>query len=254
MRAFLAAIAFMTQIPVPGQEHISEKNLVRAVAFFPLVGLIIGIILLFSGWALPFLFPVPPVNAALLLTLWVALTGAMHLDGLSDTFDGIGGGIDRQRRLRIMKDSGTGTFGMAAVFLLLLLKYSLLLGMEGQLLAAGLLLAPLLSRWSLVLLTCTTPYARENEGLGRPFIEKAGKKELAVATATAAAAGLLYSWFIFLFLLPAVVLATVGARLFFLRKLGGITGDCLGAVNELMELLVLLCIAAPLIPALGWAL
>jgi adenosylcobinamide-GDP ribazoletransferase len=249
MNPFFAALAFLTKIPVPGQEKINEDALIKSSAYFPAVGMIMGGILLLSYNLLQYLFPFnPSITAVLLLALWVFLTGALHLDGLADTFDGIGGGITIEDRLRIMKDTHTGTFGMVAVILLLLLKYNFLFNLEGLKLAGALFFSPLLGRWAMVVLMYTTPYARKKESLGRPFIEKIGTNQLAVATVSTLAAGFLYPRFFFPFLLPLTVLSIAISRMFFLRKLGGITGDCLGTVNELIELAVLSCLALPFLP------
>jgi len=239
MNPFLAAIAFLTKIPVPGQGKITEDNLVQSSAYYPLVGLIMGVILwLFYNFLL--CLPLSSASAAaLLLALWVGLTGALHLDGLADTFDGIGGGKTVEDRLRIMKDSSTGTFGLSSAVLLLLLKYSFLQQLEGESLRTALFYAPLLGRWSMVALMYFTPYARTDESLGKPFVEKIGKKQLAMATFFTLAAGIFHPLIFFLFLLPLAALFITFSRAFFLRRINGITGDCLGAVNELLELAVL---------------
>ncbi|MGI6307569.1 MAG: adenosylcobinamide-GDP ribazoletransferase [Dethiobacteria bacterium] len=246
MHPFLAALAFLTKIPVPGQNRITLDNLVRSSAYFPLVGAILGGILwlfsqflnyLFGGAALP--------AAALLLTLWIFFTGALHLDGLADTFDGMAGGTTKEDRLRIMKDSSTGSFGLVAVVLVLLLKFSFLQHLQGERLTAALLYSPLLSRWSMVLLMYFTPYAKKTASLGKPFVEQIGKKQLAMASALTIAAGFLYPMTFFLTLLLPILLLVALFRRFFLQKIDGITGDCLGATNELLELAVLFLLLLP---------
>ena len=195
------------------------------------------------------LFPLnPSVAAILLLVLWVFLTGALHLDGLADTFDGIGGGASKSDRLRIMQDPYIGTFGLVALVLLLLLKYNLLANLEGVRLTSALFYSPLLSRWSMVVLMYTTPYSRKSEGLVKPFIAQPKSYRLLLATAITLAAGIFSPHLFFFFLLPITALAITVARAFFLNKLGGITGDCLGAINELIELTVLLCLIFPFLP------
>ena len=252
---FFAALAFLTKIPVPGPEKISQNLLGKSYAYFPAVGAIIGILLLLAANLLHYLFPFHvSLRAVLLLTWWVFLTGALHLDGLADTFDGIGGGTTISDRLCIMRDPHTGTFGMVALILLLLLKYNFLLNLEtGVKLAPALFYSPLLSRWAMVVLLYTTPYSRAKEGqtgLVSPFMLNLNRRRLFIATASTLAAGIFYPRLFFLLLLPLTALVIVISRVFFLKKLGGITGDCLGAVNEVTELAVLFCLAIPLLPPL----
>jgi len=251
MNPFFAALAFLTKIPVPGQKKIDENILAKSSAYFPAAGIVIGVILILFAALFQSIFPLQEgIKAASLLALWVYLTGALHLDGLADTFDGIGAGATAEERLRIMKDTHTGTFGTVAVVLLLLLKYSILLHLEGAKLFTALFYAPLLSRWSMVLVMYSTPYAGKKESLGNIFIDKFTPRHFAAATAITLAAAL-FSPRLFLFpLLPLTLLVTAALRFFFLKKLGGITGDCLGAVNELLELALLFSLALP--PLLPW--
>ncbi|NLJ56335.1 MAG: adenosylcobinamide-GDP ribazoletransferase [Firmicutes bacterium] len=246
MHPFLAALTFLTKIPVPGPNKITTDNLVRGSAYYPLVGALLGGILWVFSYLLSFLFGHASLPAAaLLLTLWVFLTGALHLDGLADTFDGLAGGATKEDRLRIMQDSSAGSFGVVAVALMLLLKFSILQQLQGERLLVALLYSPLLSRWSMVVLMYFTPYARKTASLGKPFVELIGKNQLALASALTLAAGFLYPLTFFLTLLLPVLLLTALLRWFFLQKIGGITGDCLGATNELLEIAVLFLLLLP---------
>ena len=253
MNPFFAALTFLTKLPVPGQKKINEAALSKSPAYFPLVGAVVGGILLLAYALLQYIFPLnPSLTAILLLALWICLTGALHLDGLADTFDGIGGGTTTSERLRIMKDPHTGTFGMVAVIVILLLKYNLLFNLEGARLTSALFYAPLLSRWAMVILMYTTPYCRgkgSKDGLVKPFILKLNAHQLIIATISILAAGLLFPRLFFLLLLPLTVLGIILFRIYFLKKLGGITGDCLGAVNELLEFAILFCLTLPFLPA-----
>lgn len=246
MHPFFAALTFLTKIPVPGQNRITTDNLFRGSGYFPLVGALLGGILGLFSYFLEVLFGHTSLPAAaLLLTLWVFLTGALHLDGLADTFDGLAGGATKEDRLRIMKDSSTGSFALVAVVLLLLLKFCFLQQLQGERLLIALFYSPLLSRWSMVVLMYFTPYARETASLGKPFVELTGKKELALASALTIAAGFLYPMTFFLTLLLPVILLIALLRWLFLKKIEGITGDCLGAANELLELAVLFFLLLP---------
>jgi adenosylcobinamide-GDP ribazoletransferase len=246
MNPFFIALTFLTIIPVPGLKHIDENLLSKSSSYFPAVGAIIGGVLLLFCKLLHCLFPFrPSITAALLLVLWVLITGALHLDGLADTFDGVAGGITIEDRLRIMKDTHIGTFGVVAVILLLILKYNLLLNLEGLKLTAALFFSPILARWGLVVLMSTSPYAGKKESMGKLFMEKITPAYLAVATASILAASVLSPRLFFLFLLPLTLLSIVALRAFFLKKLGGITGDCLGAACELIELVLLFILSLP---------
>ena len=246
MHPFFAALTFLTKIPVPGPNKITTDSLVRGSAYYPLVGALLGGILWLFSYLLRFLCGHASLPAAaLLLTLWVFLTGALHLDGLADTFDGLAGGLTKEDRLRIMQDSSAGSFGVIAIVLTLLLKFSFLQQLPGERLLPALLYSPLLSRWSMVVLMYFTPYARKTQSLGKPFVELIGKKQLALSSALTVAAGFLYPQIFFLTLLLPVILLTALLRWFFLQKIGGITGDCLGATNELLEIAVLFLLLLP---------
>lgn len=240
MHPVWAAFSFLTKIPTPGQAALTEDSLVGGTAFFPLVGMTFGVILYLFNLLAASLFSSTLPPAALILALWVILSGSLHLDGLSDSFDGLGGGNSPEERLLIMKDTGTGTFGLAAVALLLLLKFSLLqnliyTGSAGQ----ALFLSPVLGRWSMTVLMVSTRYAGKKESLGRPFIEKIGLKHLITATLITLTAGIIFSTTVFL-LLPLTLLLVYILRLVYLNKIGGITGDTTGATCELVELFALL--------------
>ncbi|NMB35946.1 MAG: adenosylcobinamide-GDP ribazoletransferase, partial [Firmicutes bacterium] len=222
MHPFFAALAFLTKIPVPGQDKITEDNLVRGIAYFPLVGTVLGgSLYLFSRFLSIFFAGKTSLSAALLLILWVFLTGALHLDGLADTFDGLAGGRTKEDRLRIMQDSSTGSFGLVAVVLLLLLKFVCLQTLKGEHLTAALFYSPLLSRWSMVVLMYSTPYARKKESLGKPFVEQMNKEQLILATALTIAAGFFYPQTFFLILLPPILLLILLLQRFYLQRLGG---------------------------------
>lgn len=238
----LIALQFLTRIPIRIAGTLSAEEIGRSLAYYPLVGLVIGALLALGASLLE---GVPTLlAAALLLALWVAVTGALHLDGLADSVDAwIGGQGDRERTLAIMKDPNTGAMGVVALALILLLKLAAL----AALLAAGraavdLLLPPLLGRTALPLLFLTTPYVRSS-GLGTPLAAGHGRKAAAALTLIGyvvpvlmhAVAGL-----------AAVVVALgvfVLLRAAMLRRLGGSTGDTAGTLVELTETSVLVTLA-----------
>ncbi|NJC87398.1 MAG: adenosylcobinamide-GDP ribazoletransferase [Desulfuromonas sp.] len=241
LRELRLAVAFLTRLPVGAFPEVSPAQLGRALAFFPLVGLLLGGGLAAGDAALAGLLP-RAVGDALLLALLALLTGALHLDGFADLCDGVGGGRDREAALRIMKDSSIGAFGAVGLILLLLVKYQALLALPAAVKLPALLLMPVAGRWAPVLLTVTVPYLRGPEGTGAAFAAHAGARELLLATLTllAVAAGLLHWEGVLICGGLALVAAAFGWWI--RRQLGGVTGDVLGASAELLEVASLLLV------------
>ncbi|MDR9786325.1 MAG: adenosylcobinamide-GDP ribazoletransferase [Peptococcaceae bacterium MAG4] len=239
LKSILLAFYHLTRLPLPAVPF-DEKSCGRSTAFFPAVGLILGLILAGLAWASQWCFP-EQFRAALLVTGMLVLTGGIHLDGFMDSMDGLLSGRLRERKLEIMRDSRVGAFGVIGAICLLLTKYTLflgLLGMPGQTLTRVLITVPALSRWSMVLAITTFPYARQ-EGLGKVYTDNAGRKELLIATLIAAlVAGLslnmLGAW---LMLAGAAFTILAGRRI--TRALGGLTGDIYGFTNEMTEVVLL---------------
>jgi adenosylcobinamide-GDP ribazoletransferase len=217
----------------------SLPELGRAVGYFPLVGALLGGVLVAFDWGLSFLFPAA-VRAALDLALWVALTGALHLDGFLDACDGLFGGRTVESRLEIMRDERVGAFGLAGGVVLLLLKFSALAATPQRPLA--LFLAPVLGRWGMTLVLLGFPYARP-QGLGRAMKDHVGWGQLALGTTVALVAAILTGgWWGLVVLAVAGAAAWLAAR-FVRSRLPGMTGDVYGAICELVEMLVLLVLA-----------
>ncbi len=236
---FLIALQFLTILPPAIRRIFTPGEMGRAVGFFPLVGLGLGGLLYSASILLGLLFPTP-VQAALVLALWVILTGALHLDGFLDSLDGLLGGFTPEKRLEIMHDERVGAFGLAGGVLLLLLKFSalqILLGHPSALI--GLLLAPVFGRWAMTLAIFAFPYAREN-GLGRDIKDQTTWVEVNLAGVTA----ILLAWFSLQWQGLLLAAATVGlvwvVGRYILKRIPGLTGDNYGALCELVELLVLL--------------
>lgn len=249
LRELRLALAFLTRLPVGNPGAVEAPQLGRCMAWFPLAGLLVGTLLLAADRVLAVLLP-PPAGNVLLLALWVLLSGALHLDGLADLCDGVGGGRDRESMLRIMKDSRIGVFGAVALVLVLLGKWAALTSLAGPLRLSALLFAPLAGRWAPVLLTVTVPYLRGPEGTGSAFAAHAGRRELLLASLALTVAAAVLGGAFGLALAAAVVAATMLYGAWVRRRLGGVTGDVLGAAVELVEVLVLLAAAgAALHPA-----
>jgi adenosylcobinamide-GDP ribazoletransferase len=235
---FPLALTFLTVCPWPRFGEVTPGDLARSLFWFPWVGAILGLVFWVVGEALVGLFPLPAA-AALLLALTVLLTRGLHLDGLADTVDGLGGGRTPEARLAIMKDSRLGAFGAVALVLALLLKFAFFLALfehEGE---RSLLLFPVISRWGLVLLAALAPYARPGGGLGQAMTEGATRTRTLGATASALGLSFLAGGIAGPLMLALAALAVWGLSRFSKNRLGGITGDVYGAVNEIVELLVL---------------
>jgi adenosylcobinamide-GDP ribazoletransferase len=233
------ALTFLTKLPWPWRGPADETALARSMFWFPWVGAVLGLIY-WGAWAgLQKTLPAPAA-AAVLLTLTVWITGGLHLDGLADTADGLGGGRTPAEALAIMKDSRVGAFGVISLILGLILKFSLFLSLATQASETrALLLFPIISRWSMVLLAYLSPYARAEGGLGQAMTLGVSPRVLLGAGLSAGVLSLLVLGVPGLVLfLAAAALVWLGS-LYFQRRLGGITGDILGATNEVVEVLVL---------------
>lgn len=241
IKAFFIALGLLTRIPVPKVFHITEKDSEKlygwSVLFYSLVGLIIGGILLFVSWSLSFL-SLPHnglIEAGIILTVWVLITGALHLDGLADSADAwLGGYGDQKRTLEIMKDPYSGPAAVVVLVLVLLLKFSSLTIVEWQVL----LLTPVIARTFVMILLSTTPYVRVG-GMGDTAVKYLPKTAV---------------WFVLILVLCLSVFLLEGQSLILLilipvayllrrlmmHRIGGTTGDTAGAMLEVMEVLVML--------------
>jgi adenosylcobinamide-GDP ribazoletransferase len=246
MRLILVAFQFLTIIPLPFSIRCEKEDLGRSTAFFSVVGLAIGGLLAGANWLIsPWL--ARPLCDALLITLLALITGALHLDGLADVCDGLAARGGRERFLAVMKDSQVGAVGAVGLVLGLLLKWQALVAVPPELKWQALLIFPALARFGQVLTMTGARHARQ-DGLGAAFALGAGGPALFFAFATTAAAGLYLFGLKGMLPLAAVCLLTCAGRMFFHRALGGLTGDTIGCISELNEILVLAVISAvPLI-------
>lgn len=214
----------------------------RSMGWFPLVGLVLGLMLAACHYCFLLVFP-EQIAALLLVAVLALVTGALHLDGLADVFDGFGARGGQDRFLAVMKDSGTGAIGAVALFLGLLLKYQALLHLPAGMKFGGIVLFPAVARFSQVLMTVGSRRARA-DGLGAGFISGAGAREALLATATVLAAAFALLGFAGVFCCLSVALFARLSRSYFHRRLGGVTGDIIGCTSELAEILALLTIIA----------
>lgn len=246
MISLAIAFSFLTVLPVPPSTWTSATPFGRACSWFPLVGLVLGGILAVAGVGMAALLPATVV-AALILALGVLLTGGLHLDGLMDTCDGVFCVRSPEERLVIMRDSHVGAFGVLGAVCLLLVKFaalSALLAGERKFLVGGLLLAPALSRWTMVLAVVCFPYGRTGDTLGSSFQRTVQPVQLAAATLGAGMLAVLVGLGLSLgfrglaAFAGAATLTCLLAR-FALSRLPGLTGDVYGAISEVIEVLVL---------------
>ena len=272
--SFFEAVRFLTVIPIPrrrraGTGEETGRKLARAMRFFPVVGALIGCatagVLLLAGRVFP-----APLSSVVTVVFLLALTGALHLDGLADTFDGLFGARDREGRLRIMRDSHIGAYGVAAVVCALLLKVGALAALgESALLrrldpsvyprwllelagerhwaqVAAAALMPVWGRWVMVLGAGVGPYARTGGGKGAAFVEGTGLTEaILLGLVPLGLTGLVLG-------LPGLAAglacALTGALLlaWWRARAGGVTGDILGALGESVEIAFLLALLVAL--------
>jgi adenosylcobinamide-GDP ribazoletransferase len=246
MRFYIIALQFLTIIPLPFTVRCEKEDLGRSTALFPLAGLTIGLLLAALNWLLaPWL--ARPLCDALLITALTAITGGLHLDGLADVCDGVAARGGRERFLAVMKDSQVGAVGAVGLVLALLLKWQALAAVPAELKWQVLLLFPALARFGQVLTMTGARHARQ-DGLGVVFARGAGGTALFLAFVTVVSAGFYLLGLKGITALVAVCLLTVAGRTFFQRKLGGLTGDTIGCISELNEILALVVISAvPLI-------
>lgn len=238
-RALVTAFLFLTRLPMPRLRHYDRADAGRAMPLFPLVGLVIGGLLSLIAWVLHSWLPAG-VLAAALITLWVLITGGLHLDGLGDSADGWLAGGDKERTLTIMKDPHSGSAAVVITGCLLLLKFAALSALLAQGNVWALCLAPLLARAMALVLLLSTPYVSRH-GIAEDFLQHANRTHLILAVAL--------SWLLALMLLPwAHALATlllvagvfVGLRALMIKRLEGATGDTSGATIEVTEAAVLI--------------
>ena len=249
LRDLSLAIRFLTVIPIilflPSNntnqnEEALEENFANSMAFFPLVGMLIGLLLVVLRRIFYYLPVSSLIGDTLILIVWIWLSGGLHLDGFADSVDGFSGGHDKEEILKIMKDSSTGAKGVVALVSLLLLKFVLLVEMPLFLKDAALFFTPTIGRWSMVIAAFLGKPARLKDSMGKLFVDYVSWREAIFASLTMAVIGILLFK---LYFLPLVIIG-IGIVLLILKysqkKIGGISGDILGAINEIVEVFILL--------------
>lgn len=243
MKGFLTAFQFLTIIRISKGLDITGEKLGESMAYFPLVGLLLGFVLALFNVILLRILPGPVVDGILIITL-IICTGALHLDGLTDTIDGLAGGDTKEEILQIMRDSNTGAIGVVGLTMLLLLKYVSLMSIPVEIKNQVLIAMPVISRCSMVQVSFFADYARSGPGIGLPFAYHVGRKEFLIAVTTTFLLSLILLGAKGVAVITIIGVSTWGLITFYKKKIGGVTGDTFGATNEINEVLALIVILA----------
>ncbi len=241
MTSPLLALQFLTVIPVKIKDF-KDNDIARSAVYFPVIGLLLGFILLLVGKGLVFLNFNTLTTSVMIVAVLAVMTGSMHLDGLSDTSDALLSRKSKDEMLDIMRDSHIGAMGATAIILVLMLKVVIISSLGYSMMAPALILMCMTSRTSLVMAMFLFPYARK-EGKAKTYMEQKSIKTLVIAAALA----ILFAAFTWrirgLITLSVTILFVYLMGMSTVRRLGGITGDTLGAMAEISEIIVLLCVS-----------
>jgi len=242
----LLALQFLTRLPIPSNVPYTEELFANTPRYYPLVGMFVGLLCALVFLLSSQLFEIA-LAVALMMMCSVLITGAFHEDGLADTFDGVGGGLTRNKALDIMKDSRLGTYGSLALVLILLLKFTSLSSLNTTVIVIGLVAGHGLSRLSSVVVMLSSQYVRDH-GTGKPVANGIDQTSSVIVLLTGLVCLLLT---LFGVSLTAMVFGLIGLgvghlvmRWFYTKKLGGYTGDTLGAVQQVSEVGFYLGLAA----------
>jgi adenosylcobinamide-GDP ribazoletransferase len=235
----LSAVQFLTRIPLPSLAYEAD-SLSRAVKFFPFIGALIGgAAALLHRLIVPHLGRLPAAFVVLVFVL--LLTGCLHEDGLADTADGFGGGHSREQILLILRDSRVGSYGATALCLSLLARLVLISSLPLAHVTQYLIAAHVLCRWTTLPLSHFMPAAREGDGQGNRIAQLTSRSSLLFGTLFSfALVGYLLRWQALVPIIAALLVTLLSAR-FYMRKIGGVTGDCFGATNQLTEIAIYFC-------------
>ena len=234
LKRIFIAMQFLTILPLPGNKSIEPKELGRSMAYFSLSGLFIGVCL-FCVYTTVRQIASPLLTTAAVVGIWIWITGALHLEGFVDAADGFSSSPDKEKILTVMKDTHCGAKGAVYLVFLLFFKIALLREIPVHLIFPCLILTPAFSRWAVVCAASVCAYARKTQGFGKAFVENAGMKELAISSAILITAGVVLLRLKFFVLLIPLLLFTIFSIVYLKKKIGGVTGDVLGALNEIVE-------------------
>ena len=239
IRDMATAFQFLTRLPL-GRLPYHPDALSRSAKYFPLVGLFVGILgSIVYLWLVRHL---PPAIAALLtLAFFVLATGALHEDGLADVADAFGGGWNREQILAILKDSRIGTFGTLALVVSVGLRVLLLANLPLNRFAAYVISGQVLCRWTALPIGYALSPARESSGQGARIAREISIGSLAIGSVlTAILVAYALRWAVWSPIISTLIV-TIASGFYYRRRIGGVTGDCFGATNQLTEIAVYLC-------------
>lgn len=247
LNLFYLAISFFTRIPVPKSMHYSASLLNQANRYFSLVGLLLGLITAFSFL---FFYSFLPTSLSILIVMVISLllTGAFHEDGLADMADGIGGAFDVDKRLQIMKDSRIGTYGAVTLLMALLIKFTSLVEIANhnlEQLVLAIILAASLSRAVAGSLISSMPYVTDSEhSKSKPLAQQQSPSELIILVLIGAVPLMFYSSAIIFNIVLVLLVFRWLFKKWLMNKINGFTGDCLGAAQQIAELLIYITLLA----------
>ena len=237
---FWIAWQFLTIIPSPRYQEYGREDLGKSISCFSVVGLFLGLVLFGLDHLLGLFLPLILINVLLVIAL-VILTGALHLDGFIDTCDGLSVKSSISDKLKVMRDSRVGGFGVVGGSCLILAKFASLAALPEGLRASALILMPILSRWGMVYAISAFPPAKK-EGMGWAIKQKANWKGMAIATTFSLVIALILLKWWGAALLATLCLILFGISKYLCSRFGGLTGDNYGAINELAEVVVLILV------------
>jgi adenosylcobinamide-GDP ribazoletransferase len=246
---FLHAVEFFTRIPCPIREKLPKDQVSGASRYFPLIGWFVGAVGGFIVWGGNLFFPLP-IAVLLSMAATIILTGALHEDGFADACDGFGGGWTKEKILAIMKDSNIGVFGVVGIGMLLGLKFFSLISLSSTLIPPALLSAHSLSRFASISFMYTHQYVREDDSSkAKPLVRRMKLGEVLFAAFFGllpfmVTSFLFLQWHIFIICLLIVWLVRWLLGRYFSAWVDGYTGDCLGAAQQVTEVVVYLTLVA----------
>ena len=233
---FFLALGFFSRIPMPRWIDYSPENLNRASRYFTLVGWLLGGLVALVFLAADYLFS-NSISLWLAMAFSLLLTGAFHEDGLADTADGFGGAFAREKKISIMKDSRIGTYGATALVMALLGKYLLLI--ENAQIALSIVIAYALSRAVAASLVFDMRYVADDDGSkSKPLANNQSRTDLIILLATCLPVFLLLPWQKAVLIIATLILLRYAAKFYFQKQIGGYSGDCLGAAQQISELTI----------------
>lgn len=242
LKGIILNIQFLTRIPIPVRINWDERAFAAGAVFAPVIGLLIGMI----GAGAYLLFSLLDTRALAIfmgMTAEIVISGGLHLDGLADTFDALFSYRDRERTLAIMKDSRLGTGGAIGLFTVLIMKYLLLYSLPDNYIIACFLVMPVLSRMTITWCAGLSPYARKGErSAAAALVEHTGLMEALIASVLAALIGAMFLRLMVIPITMIVIAFVLLSNLYMKNRIGGITGDVIGAVIEISELIFLISV------------